>query len=82
MALYEAVQAMKRGECEAAVVGGANLCLRPGTTLQFYKLNMLSDDGTCKSFDAAGKFIGLLLFLVHYIDTLCSVILLSLILAS
>lgn len=53
MALYEAVQAMHRGECEAAIVGGANLCLRPGTALQFYKLNMLSDDGMCKSFDAA-----------------------------
>lgn len=56
MALYEAVQAMKRGECEAAIVGGANLCFRPGTALQFYKLNMLSDDGTCKSFDASCNF--------------------------
>lgn len=52
-ALYAAVQAIQNGECEAAIVGGANLCLRPQTALQFYKLNMLSDDGKCKSFDAA-----------------------------
>ncbi|XP_035227546.1 LOW QUALITY PROTEIN: fatty acid synthase-like [Stegodyphus dumicola] len=53
LALYEAVQAIQNNECEAAIVGGANLCLRPGTALQFYKLNMLSDDGMCKTFDAA-----------------------------
>ncbi|XP_071034019.1 fatty acid synthase [Parasteatoda tepidariorum] len=58
LALYEAVRAMQNNECEAAIVGGANLCLRPGTALQFYKLNMLSDDGMCKSFDAAGNGYG------------------------
>lgn len=56
LAMYEAVMAIRRGECEAAIVGGANLCLRPGTSLQFYKLNMLSDDGICQTFDAACKF--------------------------
>ncbi|CAL1299396.1 unnamed protein product [Larinioides sclopetarius] len=58
LALYEAVQAIQNNECEAAIVGAANLCLRPGTALQFYKLNMLSDDGVCKSFDAAGNGYG------------------------
>ncbi|XP_054723843.1 fatty acid synthase-like [Uloborus diversus] len=53
LALYEAVKAIQTGQCEAAIVGGANLCLRPGTALQFYRLNMLSDDGRCKTFDAA-----------------------------
>ncbi|GIY66143.1 fatty acid synthase [Caerostris extrusa] len=38
--------------------GAFNLCLRPGTALQFYRLNMLSDDGVCKSFDAAGNGYG------------------------
>lgn len=56
LALYEAVKALERDECEAAIVGGANLTLRPGTALQFYRLNMLSDDGMCKSFDAACKY--------------------------
>jgi fatty acid synthase, animal type len=31
---------------------GANLCFRPQTSLQFYRLKMLSDDGKCRAFDA------------------------------
>ncbi|GBN00720.1 Fatty acid synthase [Araneus ventricosus] len=58
VALYEAVRAIQNNECEAAIVGAANLCLRPATSLQFYKLNMLSEDGVCKSFDAAGNGFG------------------------
>ncbi|GFY63851.1 fatty acid synthase [Trichonephila inaurata madagascariensis] len=58
LALYQAVNAIQNGDIEAAIVGGANLCLRPGTALQFYRLNMLSDDGVCKSFDAAGNGYG------------------------
>ncbi|GBM44560.1 Fatty acid synthase [Araneus ventricosus] len=58
VALYEAVRAIQNNECEAAIVGAANLCLRPATSVQFYKLSMLSDDGVCKSFDAAGNGYG------------------------
>lgn len=58
LALLQAVNAIQSGEIEAAIIGGANLCLRPGTALQFYKLNMLSDEGICKSFDAAGNGYG------------------------
>ncbi|GBN38053.1 Fatty acid synthase, partial [Araneus ventricosus] len=58
VALYEAVRAIQSNECEAAIVGAANLCLRPATSLQYNKLNMLSDDGVCKSFDAAGNGYG------------------------
>ncbi|GFS78340.1 fatty acid synthase [Nephila pilipes] len=58
LALYQAVNAIQNGDIEAAIVGGANLCLRPGTALQFYRLNMLSDEGICKSFDAGGNGYG------------------------
>ncbi|CAL1296657.1 unnamed protein product [Larinioides sclopetarius] len=53
MALYEAVRAIQNDECEAAIVGAANLCLKPESSLHFHKLNALSDDGVCKAFDAA-----------------------------
>lgn len=58
--------AIRCGECEAAIVGGANLCLRPGTALQFYKLNMLSDDGVCKSFDASGMTFPDIIYIKSY----------------
>ena len=34
-ALYSAFQAMRKGECENAIVGGCNLTLHPGPTMQF-----------------------------------------------
>ncbi|GFS66896.1 fatty acid synthase [Nephila pilipes] len=58
VALNLAVQSIQRGEMEAAVVGGVNICLRPGTSVQFHKLGALSHDSTCRSFDADGdKFL-------------------------
>ncbi|CAL1290486.1 unnamed protein product [Larinioides sclopetarius] len=58
VALFEAVRAIQNNDCEAAIVGAANLCLRPATSLQYHKLNLLSDEGVCKSFDAAGNGYG------------------------
>ncbi|XP_071632956.1 fatty acid synthase [Temnothorax longispinosus] len=52
--MHQAVAAMRNGECDAAIVGGLNLVLRPATSLQFHKLNMLAQDGKCKAFDASG----------------------------
>lgn len=34
-ALDVAFSAIRNGECDAALVGGSNLCLHPFTTLQF-----------------------------------------------
>lgn len=34
-ALDNAFTAIRNGECEAAIVGGANLCMHPYVTLQF-----------------------------------------------
>ncbi|XP_052739213.1 fatty acid synthase [Bicyclus anynana] len=55
-ALNQAYQAIKSGECEAAIVGGCNLCLHPQTTALYGRTIKLSADGKTKSFDteAAG----------------------------
>ncbi|XP_011864122.1 PREDICTED: fatty acid synthase-like, partial [Vollenhovia emeryi] len=52
--MHQAVAAMRNGECDAAIVGGTNLILTLERSLQFYRLNMLSQDGKCKVFDASG----------------------------
>ncbi|XP_004432939.1 PREDICTED: fatty acid synthase isoform X2 [Ceratotherium simum simum] len=55
LALQNAYQAIRSGECPAAIVGGINVLLKPNTSVQFMKLGMLSPEGTCKSFDEAGN---------------------------
>lgn len=55
LALQNAYQAIRSGECPAALVGGINVLLKPNTSVQFMKLGMLSPEGTCKSFDDSGK---------------------------
>ncbi|XP_034946083.1 fatty acid synthase [Chelonus insularis] len=51
-AMEHAYRAIRNGQCDAALVGGANLCLHPYVSLQFSRLGVLSPDGRCKSFDA------------------------------
>uniref|UniRef100_A0A8D0GNS8 Fatty acid synthase n=1 Tax=Sphenodon punctatus TaxID=8508 RepID=A0A8D0GNS8_SPHPU len=55
IALENAYKAIHHGQCDAALVGGVNLLLKPSTSVQFMKLGMLSPDGACKSFDASGN---------------------------
>ena len=38
LALEHAYRAIKEGHCDAALVGGSNLCLHPYTSLQFFRL--------------------------------------------
>lgn len=40
-ALDVAFSAIRNGECDAALVGGSNLCLHPFTTLQFARYTFL-----------------------------------------
>ncbi|XP_012150604.1 fatty acid synthase 1 [Megachile rotundata] len=54
-AMHQAVALIRAGECEAAIVGGCNILLKPTASLQFHRLSMLSADGTCRAFDADGK---------------------------
>ncbi|XP_013141731.1 PREDICTED: fatty acid synthase [Papilio polytes] len=55
-ALEQAYLAMSRGDCEAAIVGGGNICLHPQASLHYGRIMSLSMDGKTKSFDdkAAG----------------------------
>ncbi|XP_045766807.1 fatty acid synthase [Maniola jurtina] len=54
-ALAQAVAAMRAGHCDAAVVAGCNLCLKPANSLNFHRLSMLSPEGRCAAFDAGGR---------------------------
>ena len=58
VATHLAVQAISNGECEAAIVGGANVLLQPETFISMCKGGFLSVDGRCKSFDAAADGYG------------------------
>lgn len=53
-ALAQASHSIRSGQCDAAIVGGVNLLLKPTNSLQFFKLSMLSSKGMCKAFDDAG----------------------------
>ncbi|CAG9770337.1 unnamed protein product [Ceutorhynchus assimilis] len=53
-ALESAFKAIRMGECDATLVIGANMILAGGATLQFARLGVLSSDGHCRPFDAAG----------------------------
>ncbi|MFV3130819.1 type I polyketide synthase [Niveispirillum sp. KHB5.9] len=53
VAVHLAIQALRAGECDAALAGGVNLILSPETTLYFCRMGALARDGRCKSFDAA-----------------------------
>ncbi|XP_067622493.1 fatty acid synthase isoform X2 [Eurosta solidaginis] len=53
-ALSQAFSDIRSGRCDAAIVCGSNLILKPEMSLQFKRLNMLSDAGMCKAFDETG----------------------------
>ncbi|MBO1073055.1 type I polyketide synthase [Roseomonas marmotae] len=53
VALHLAVQAMRAGQIEAALVGGVQLLLSPFAFAGFSRAGMLSARGRCQAFDAA-----------------------------
>ncbi|TWT88483.1 Phthioceranic/hydroxyphthioceranic acid synthase [Pseudobythopirellula maris] len=55
LAIHLAVEALRRGECTAALAGGVNAILTPETTLAFSKAQMLSPEGRCRPFDAGAN---------------------------
>jgi len=52
VAIHEAVQSLRRRECNIALAGGSNLILTPETTIALSRAQMMAPDGRCKTFDA------------------------------
>nr|WP_294549481.1 SDR family NAD(P)-dependent oxidoreductase [uncultured Rhodopila sp.] len=50
VAVHQAVEAICRGECDAALAGGVNVLLSPTHTIAASRAGMLSADGRCKTF--------------------------------
>ncbi|ESK85112.1 polyketide synthase [Moniliophthora roreri MCA 2997] len=70
-AMHLAVQAIRNGECDQAVVAGVNVILSPLETSSFSQLGVLSPDGISKSFDedangyARGDVVGAVVIKRH-----------------
>jgi phthiocerol/phenolphthiocerol synthesis type-I polyketide synthase C len=54
VALHQACQALRHGECPAAIAAGVSLLLHPFQFVGFTKASMLSANGRCKTFDESG----------------------------
>lgn len=52
VAVHRAVQSLRSGETNLAIVGGANLILSPEIQVSFSRTGMLSRSGRCHTFDA------------------------------
>ncbi|WP_406483179.1 acyltransferase domain-containing protein [Streptomyces platensis] len=58
VAVHLAAQALRRGEIDAAIVGGVNLLQSPATTADLLAFGGLAPDGHCKAFAADADGFG------------------------
>ena len=52
VSIHLACQALRHGDCDLALAGGANVILDPETTVYFSKVRAMSPTGRCRSFSA------------------------------
>nr|VFJ72078.1 MAG: Acyl transferase domain-containing protein [Candidatus Kentron sp. FW] len=52
VAFHQACQSLRNGECEMALAGGVSLIIFPAEMVILSRLQALSPDGRCKTFDA------------------------------
>lgn len=58
VAVHRAIEAIRGGHCQAAIVGGVNALLSPDVYISFAKSGMLCEDGRCKTFsDKANGYV-------------------------
>lgn len=53
VAVHQAIESLRKGECNSALAGGVNLILEPAAMIALSEVRALSPDGRCKTFDQA-----------------------------